>query len=352
MCGKKWSEIDPQRVPGKCLLKNRKAFFNEKLKSNSREFRYNDDEDRIKCHQNFKEYFDKAKRGEVKVNGSKTVMPHELVQNLIGYLCDGDEIEHNEIVEAQWKAIHDEFSKDGDGLKRCIPMCDFSGSMNGIPKLISLALGILISEINNSNFKDYILTFDSKPKWYSFAECDSLREKLNIVHKGLGVGLSTDFYKACMCILDRMKSERVPVGEEPLDLIVLTDMGFDDACNRENFIYNSKTRTYENSGWPSQIEKIRREFFQAGEELWGEGKGWKAPRIVIWNLRAEYNDFHATADQEGVIMISGWSPNILNVLKKDGATMCTPYMCLRAILDDKRYDPIREIWDRIHLNTT
>ena len=210
--------------------------------------------------------------------------------------------------------------------------------MDGMPKLISLALGILISEVTHNAFKDHILTFDHTPTWHSFKRCHTLKEKLDSIQSHLGTGLNTDFYKACMSILQKMKAHRVPVGEEPEDLIVLTDMGFDNAVNNK----------YEDV-WQTQITMIRNEFHKAGEEIWGQGKGWKAPRIVIWNLRAEYKDFHAKADEEGVVQLSGWSPSVLKALQTNGVQLQTPYQGMRMILDDARYDAVRTLRNEVHL---
>jgi len=157
----------------------------------------------------------------------------------------------------------------------------------------------------------------------------------------VGQGTSTDFNKACRLILDRMIAKKVPVGEEPEDLIVITDMGFDAATG--NNIYSRS----QPPAWETQISRIRREFQEAGIALYGTGKGWKAPRIVIWNVRAEFKDFHATADQEGVVQLSGWSPSILKALQKGGVQVQTPYQGMRQILDDTRYDLVRELFHSI-----
>jgi hypothetical protein len=101
------------------------------------------------------------------------------------------------------------------------------------------------------------------------------------------------------------------------------------------------------SAWETQLVRIRREFLAAGEKLWGQGKGWKPPRIVIWNVRAEFKDFHAKADQEGVVQLSGWSPSILKALQKGGVQVQTPYQGMRQILDDTRYDPVRELFNGV-----
>jgi hypothetical protein len=218
--------------------------------------------------------------------------------------------------------------------------------MNGLPKLISLALGILISEINHSAFKDHILTFDAEPKWHSFSGLPTLKNKLSSISGSLGQGLNTDFYKACMRIVEKMKQAKVPVGEEPEDLIVLTDMGFDAASKEGGGYYGHPMSKAPK--WDTQIQQIRDEFKKAGEEVWGEGNGWKPPRIVIWNLSKTFKDFHARADQEGVVQLSGWSPSMLKALQKGGVQVLTPYMGMRAILDDERYDAVRAVWDATH----
>jgi hypothetical protein len=137
-----------------------------------------------------------------------------------------------------------------------------------------------------------------------------------------------------------MVKRRVPVGEEPEDLIVLTDMGFDEAST----VRHMNSNDYNIEPQPYQLEAIRTAFKEAGEKVWGKGKGWKPPRIVIWNLRAEYDDFHAKADQDGVVQLSGWSPNVLKVLEKGRVEVRTPYETMRTILDDKRYGKIADVW--------
>lgn len=331
MCNGTWRNIKPDTVPGRSLKIHSKAFLNEATqKDRVGEIRFPTNEDRMECRQHFQEFIESVKKGVKKVHGANVIMPHELVIQALSRTTSDDVLNIN---QAQWEAIRNETLMSG-GLGKCVAMCDFSGSMNGIPKLVSLALGILISEINHSAFRDHILTFDETPVWHSFSGKNTLIKKLQSVHT-IGQGLNTDFYKACMCIIMKMKHHRVPIGEEPEDLIVLTDMGFDDA-------------SYNNSIWDTQIEQIRKAFKKAGEEVWGEGQGWKPPRIVIWNLRAEYKDFHAVANQEGVVQLSGWSPSILKILQTKGIQVATPYQGMRAILDNVRYDSIRKVWDDVH----
>ena len=70
--------------------------------------------------------------------------------------------------------------------------------------------------------------------------------------------------------------------------------------------------------------------------------GYDAPRIVLWNLRAEYKDYHAKADEEGVVVLSGWSPAVLKAIQANGVEIKTPYQGLRELLDNARYDAVRK----------
>ena len=343
MCGRDWASIIPEAVPGRNLKIHKKAYLNEIVSKDDNnyskkkdELRYPNSEDRIKCREHFQEFAKKLEKGTTKAHGANVVMPHELVEQS---LYKGLNEEEHAINQGQWDDIRRDTLEKG-GLGKCVPMCDFSGSMNGRPKLISLALGLLISEINHSSFRDHILTFDHEPKWHSFSGMTTIQQKLKSISNSLGQGLNTDFYKACMNILEKMKEHRVPIGQEPEDLIVLTDMGWDEA------LFDNSYPIKPQPVWKTLIQQIREKFKEASDEVWGaDGEGWKMPRIVIWNLSAAYKDFHAKAEDEGVVMLSGWSPSILKALQKGGVQVKTPYEGLREVLDDERYNAVRKIYD-------
>ena len=325
MCGGAWASINPEAVPGRCLKDHTKAFLNKKLTCDEIRYPY---EDRIECREHFKEFIEDLKTGK-KAHGANVIMPHELVAKA---MKRDTSLEEHAINQAQWESIRNETLRLG-GLGKSIAMCDFSGSMDGIPKLVSLALGILISEITHDSFKDTILTFESRPTWHSFT--GTLKEKLDSIGD-ISQGTSTDFYYACMCIIKKMKEHKVPIGEEPEDLIVLTDMGFDEVIDE---VIDKQNK------WSTQIQDIREEYKKAGEEVWGLEKAWKPPRIIIWNIRAAFKDFHATAHEEGVVQLSGWSSSMLKALQ-NGIYVNTPYEGFRTIIDNPRYDKVRDIFER------
>lgn len=315
MCDGTWSDIKPAHVPGRSRMLHNEAFLN--LNANGHGIRHPHSEDRMCCRNNFLEHLAAVKAGHATMKGANVVQPHEIVQRLSQRYLDADS---RDVLEAQWSSIRDAVVAAG-GFRRAVAMCDFSGSMAGTPMTVSKALGILISETTAPAFRDHVLTFSTTPVWHSFRSCATMTDKIQSIGRA-GVGLSTDFYRACMMILERLVASSVPVGEEPEDLIVLTDMGWDAA----NAAATDKQTI---------IQRIRAEFAAAGN--------WKMPRIIVWNLRAEYKDFQARAVEEGVVMVSGWSPNILAALVKNGVRTMTPLEGLRAALDVPRYDAVRQV---------
>lgn len=337
MCGGTWKDIVPAHVPGRNMKAHSNAFLD--IDKHLKKVLHPNNEDRTQCRANFLQYFDDLANKKTTAKGAHVLYPHEVIRQLLEERWS----KNNELIalyEAQWESIKKSVVGTNEttntGFYKMIPMCDFSGSMDGTPKEVSAALGLLISEINHPAFRNNILTFDSTPSWYSFAEKHTLLDKLKIMYNGIiGQGLNTDFYKAFRCILNTMVNKRLPVGEEPEYIVVLTDMGWDYACAGNN------------GKWETILERIQREYKEESQKLWGtESPGWKVPTILVWNLRAEFKEFQATAHTQGVYMISGWSPSVLKILQRGNLESITPYDGLRTLLDNKRYDPVREIVDR------
>ena len=347
MCSGDWANIKPGRVPGRCMNQNRLAFLNEVApkKKNQRvvkgTLRHPEDKGRMICRENFQKYFVKTASGQVKAKGSDTLYPHEVIRNI----CQNVSVDERNSLTGMWRSFVDSAVASG-GLGRSIPMCDFSGSMSGLPLQVSRAMGLLISEITTDEFKNKMLTFDSEPKWLTFPVGSSIFERVNIVNKsGYGHGLSTDFQKAMDMVLSELKQQRVVPGKEPENLIVLTDMAWDAACGSSqtgSYTGNTYRHVVKTSGWQTHIQMIRESFKRAGEDMFGEGKGYKPPRIVIWNISASCEDMHAQASDEGVVMLSGWSPSLFKVLMTKGVEIKTPLDALRAQMNDPLYDIVRQ----------
>ena len=378
MCANDWEEIVPGSVPGRAVKKYVKAFLNEKGTTTKHGLapkgvlRHPDDPVRMACREHFQEHFSKTAKGQVKAKGADTLFPHEVVKSAMKVIhghsgaaryhndgdtddeCDQsetpDEAERNHL-RGVWSAMVEK-AKEGGGLGRSLAMCDFSGSMqssgtNGdTPYWVSMAMGLLISEVTMDEFKNTFLTFDSTPRMHTLPETTDLLEKLKSFQPDrLAQGTSTDFQKAMDLVLAQCKAKRVRPGQEPENLIVLTDMAWDQACGSANYspyTGNSYRNVVKTSPWQTHVEMIRESFKRAGEDMWGEGQGLKMPTIVIWNIAASCQDFHATSTTPGVVMLSGWSPSLFKVLQTKGVVEMNPTDALMIQLEDPRYDLVRQ----------
>ena len=365
MCAGAWSSIDPKAVPGKAGALYKRAFLNlpstwvlnpdigakpvgKCITPGSDGVRH-ESEDRVICAEVFKAHYAAAAKGLAKVHGADTLYPHQVVKEMNNPEMIPAEKDH---LLAVWRSMVQK-AKDAGGLGRSIFMSDFSGSMQSAgptgddtPYWVSMALGLLGAEVCADEFKDRLMTFDSDPTWHTFKPEDDLLKRIcSIHHSRVGQGTSTDFQKAMDLVLATLKEKRMRPGQEPENLIVLTDMAFDAACG------SSQTSGYTGHGyrhvvktapWETHISMIQESFRRAGEDMWGPGQGFKPPRIVIWNLAANPKDIHAKADQPGVAMLSGWSPSQFKVLCEAGPQPLTPLDILRMELDDPQYDAVRD----------
>ena len=345
MCGGAWSTIKPAGLPGRAGKLYARAFLNLKG-SSGEEVRCPADADRVACAEHFKEHFAKAAKGEAVVHGSKTVFPHEVVKKA---RSGGLATSERDQLTAVWSSMLGDLMAGG-GLGDGIIMSDFSGSMQSAgtqgdtPYWVSMALGILGSAACSPAFRGRLMTFDSTPTWHTFPSAD-LFECLATIDSRVSQGTSTDFQAAMDLVLKDLKAARVRPGQEPKFLLVLTDMNWDQACASNGiseYTGNTYRHHFKTKPWSTHLEMIRESFKRAGEDMHGEGQGLTPPQIVIWNLAANPTDMHATANEPGVSLLSGWSPTQFRILQKEGPRSITPLETLRIELDDPQYDRIRE----------
>lgn len=345
MCAGDWATIKPAGVPGRAGKLYARAFLNLKGSSGD-EVRCPADADRVACAEHFKEHFAKAAKGEATVHGSKTVFPHEVVKK--ARFSELSVAEKDQLT-AVWSSMLGDLMAGG-GLGDGILMSDFSGSMQSsgaqgdTPYWVSMALGILGSAACSPAFRGRLMTFDSTPTWHTFPSSD-LFECLATINHSVSQGTSTDFQAAMDLVLKDLKAARCKPGQEPKFLLVLTDMNWDQACASNGiseFTGNTYRHHFKTKTWTTHLEMIRESFRRAGEDMHGPGGALTPPQIVIWNLAANPTDMHATANEPGVSLLSGWSPTQFRILQKEGPRSITPLETLRIELDDPQYDKIRE----------
>ena len=369
MSAKNWSSLDPTSMPGRCLKTKLKGLLNQPVYSKYGRRTVLSDNDRVTCAATFASHLSKAKNGEAKVKGADVVYPYELVAKVLKHLnspetvsrhddtmaCSDDEDyntypqvpnparlspEELDAIEAQWRSIVDPIKALGT-LGSWLPMCDFSGSMEGNPMNNAMALGLIIAECNTGVFKDTILTFDSVPTLYKFTTTGLVNRVHEIRH--LAQGLSTDFQAAYNLILTTLIDNAVPASMWPKYLLCLTDMNFDSAAGFGQYSSHTNTRhskAVKTGDHETHMMIIRRSFSLQAQNLFGSNA--PAPPIcVCWNLTGGATDFQAQNTDYGVIQVSGWSPSLIKHLATRGIDAFNSEQILRSILDDPRYDPVR-----------
>nr|KYP65722.1 Uncharacterized protein L728 family [Cajanus cajan] len=253
----------------------------------------------------FEAYLEDVKSGKSTI-AAGALLPHEIIASLSD--AGGD------VADLQWKRMVDDLLKRGK-MRNCLAVCDVSGSMSGIPMEVSVALGLLVSELSEEPWKGKVVTFSADPKLH-FVEGEDLKAKTEFV-RNMEWGMDTNFQK----VFDLMLEVAVRGNLRPEDMVkrvfVFSDMEFNEASANP---------------WETDYEAITRKF---GER----GFGGAVPQIVFWNLR----DSKATpvpASQKGVALLSGFSKNLLTLfLDNDGDL--SPLEAMEAAISGPEYQKLR-----------
>lgn len=292
MCANEWKDINYSHVPSLAMRNYRKAF-----KKHDQE-RYSD-------------FINAALKGEAKINSS-VLYPHDILtrmSNASGFYSL--EYLYDDTLEAQWRQLPD-FVKEGSFL----PMCDVSGSMNKIvaDKVnalhVSIALGLYLSERNKSVFKDAILTFSNKPQLH-IVKGKTLAARANNLSKAHWE-MNTNLQAAFGLILDTAIRHGLSQEDIPDNILVLSDMEF-DRCSAKK----------------TNLESIRTSFANAN---------YKMPNIVFWNLNGRKENVPAGANEQGIVLVSGFSPSIMTQLLSNGQV--TPESIMLQTVLSERYEKI------------
>jgi hypothetical protein len=313
-CGLHWSDIEPSKQTSITMHKQKRAFLNVKKDGSQR----HQLADRIVCANKFKEFAQKAAKGEVEVKGKRiglndfTKEALELIRSRKNF---SDEAA---ILNAQWL----DNSKQTGALGKMIAMVDVSGSMSGDPMNAAIALGIRVAE--KSILGKRVMTFSATPSWVNLTGQDTFVNMVDIVSRA-DWGMNTNFERALKMILDAIVTQKLtPDDVEDMVLAIFSDMQMDQA--------DSKSK--------SLMDSIENMYAEAGVRLWG--KPFKAPHILFWNLRST-SGFPTLSTQKNASMMSGFSPALLNLFCEEGLNAlqsCTPWSLFIKSLDNERYNPL------------
>ncbi|KAH7858517.1 hypothetical protein Vadar_024841 [Vaccinium darrowii] len=287
----------------------------------------------------FEEYLEKAMAGKAtitagaslpreKVMAGKatiaagTLLPHEIIASL----NDGD---GGMVAEIQWKRMVDDLSK--------------KGKMNNCLATFRVAWGAF--------------RWSDEPKLQTVEGVD-LRSKMAFV-KRMEMGRNTDFQKVFDLILEVAVNGKLTEEQMIKRVFVFSGMDFGHASSSTrrpweravqppgrvpwetdyrgmDFCHASSSRDRDRDrvvpaasrAWETDYQAIVRKF----EE---KGYGSSVPEVVFWNLR----DSKATpvpGNQKGVVLVSGFSKNLMTVLLEESGSL-NPEAVMEAAISGEEY---------------
>lgn len=312
-CANMWGLIDYNKVSSNANLKYSDAFMKH---------------DEARRREYLSELNTPKENSNVKMNAS-VLYPYEIwakynkgVSHVYGWGCNHVIDEIDQSLEAMWKSLKDMGSC---GNTMCI--VDGSGSMDnhysGVsakPIDIARSLGTYFAERCTGEFHNMMIEFSSSPQIIDINDCETLMDKINHISKYNDCS-NTNIEKTFMLILDTAVKNQMKQEDMPERLLIISDMEF-DACTRYGYGFCDDYQTL--------FDTLKERF---------EMHGYKMPKLVFWNVASRTNTIPVNENDLGVILVSGFSVNIVNMVLS-GET--DPWFALKGMLDNERYNQISD----------
>lgn len=305
MSENEWGEIDYSAVPSKANVNYRDAF--ERHDGERRE-----------------KYLESLKNGETKINANAMFL-HDIVHayTKFGAWCAGHK-KYDETLEQLWKA-----QNKCEGFSDTVVVRDGSGSMTtsiGSSNLTALevadAITLYCAENNDGVFKDKFITFGSRAKLIDVSHLDSLHDKLEYLEEYNDVS-STNIEGVFDLILNTAVKNGVSQEDMPKTVLIVSDMEFNAA----------QGYYYEDHDNATLFETIAEKY---------KNDGYKLPKLVFWNVNSRTNTVPLTQNDNGVILLGGFSKNLMGMVM---SSELDPYKALVKQLNSPRYKIIDKIFE-------
>lgn len=175
-------------------------------------------------------------------------------------------------------------------------MCivDTSGSMTSKynasvkPIDVAISLGMYCGERIGEPFKNYFISFSSRPQLIKIEGIDFVDKVARIYRQNLCE--DTNLTAVFDMLLDMYKYGKVKAEDLPDQLIVISDMEINNGSSWDD----EETRA-------TEMQKIRDKWKVSGAVM---------PKLVYWNVNARSNLILDDADNDDVTFVSGCSPII------------------------------------------
>lgn len=292
MCAKKWDDINFSHVPSVAASRYKKAFLRNAPVA-------------------YQAYVAALVKGDpsVKINAN-AIFPHDVLKDIL----QGGSVMSKpktilDAITAQWNALPN-YVEDSPVLA----LVDVSGSMacsagknTGVTcHQVALSLGLYVADKNKGPFKDTFLTFSSNPQLLHLK--GDIVQKLEQMNRS-NWDMSTNVIAAFDKILSVAVKGNVADADMPKTLLIMSDMQFDRCARFDD----------------TAFQAVKRRFKDAG---------YTVPAVVFWNLNASSN-VPVKANEQGVALVSGFSPAILGSILNSSVDFSPMGMMLNAVMIDR-----------------
>lgn len=308
----RWEDVDYEKVPAKANLLYDAAFLRHDRERRS-------------------SYLYRVCAEDAKLN-SQGLMPYEIVHRFyVGRSAWGwnTVLKENLLAELMWQKLSETGFRNEWGLEDCIVVADGSGSMyagqTGAGSVTAIevchSLAIYFAAQLKGIFHDMVISFSETPQLIDLRGGKGLKEKLEILRAYDEVA-NTDIQAVFRLLLDMAVSREVPAEEIPGQVLIISDMEFDEASSQQcdNTLF----------------ECIAAEYAAAGYAM---------PRLIFWNVCGRSNTIPAVTGDQGVCLLSGFSQNAMGMAAQ--REIKDPYRSLLAVLDRPRYAPVEEALEKL-----
>lgn len=281
--------FDYEKQPSGAMLKYRKAFIR------------NDGA-------RYSEYLARVAEGKATMH-TGTLNPYDIVGKCFN--AEKMSAPERKALDVTWRALP-EFACGANALA----VVDGSGSMysygNPSPAAVAQSLGIYLAEHSDGEYGGHFITFSETPKLVKIKGKD-IYEKVKYCMSFDEVA-NTNISAVFDLILDTAVKHGLPQSALPTRLYIISDMEFDDCANGAS-VTN----------------------FEHAKEKYA-ANGYALPELVFWNVESRNRNQPVTMNEQGVILVSGFSPRIFEMVT--GGNL-SPYAYMLDVLGSPRYECIK-----------
>lgn len=252
-------------------------------------------------------FMKQVEKGEKTLHTS-TLTPYDIIAPCVGFGKMTDE--ERKAMDVTWNALED-FTTGENALV----VVDGSGSMYSAsdpkPASVAMSLAIYFAEHNKGAFRNHFITFSGNPRLVEIKGRD-IAEKVRYC-MGYNEVANTNIQRVFELLLNTAVRKRLSQEEMPSRIYIVSDMEFDHCADDAEL---------------TNFEYARKQF---------EGRGYKLPEVVFWNVASRTRQQPVTMNEQGVALVSGCTPRLFSMIQ--GGSL-SPYTVMMEVLGSERYAKI------------